>query len=283
MSNILVAFSNIIQNYQINVSNIQTGNNRANNMGEGLEAYIKSAFASNFLESDKKKVKSNLNSTFSYMGSKNNPPDIILKSSDAIEVKKVEQLGTLQFNSSHPKSKLLSSNPKIKAKCKECDGGLWVEKDILYAVGHVPKGTKQLKSLWFVYGVNYAADKEVYTSVETKVKDALNLAKELDIITDTKELGRVTSIDSMDITYLRIRGMWVIKHPAKVFSHLYEQDTNSVFSLVAIIPLDKYSSFPKKDRDNLESLENVQVSDETVPDPNNACDLMNVKLLIFSV
>ena len=45
MSNILKAFINIVNNYQINITNVTQGNNRANNMGEGLETYIKDIFA----------------------------------------------------------------------------------------------------------------------------------------------------------------------------------------------------------------------------------------------
>ena len=45
MSNILKAFLNIVNNYQINITNVTQGNNRANNMGEGLETYIKDIFA----------------------------------------------------------------------------------------------------------------------------------------------------------------------------------------------------------------------------------------------
>ena len=54
MANILQAFMNIVNNYQINIANVTDGNNRANNMGEGLETYIKEAFSNTFLESDKK-------------------------------------------------------------------------------------------------------------------------------------------------------------------------------------------------------------------------------------
>ena len=45
MSNILKAFINILNNHKIEVQNLTQGNNRANNMGEGLESYIKDAFA----------------------------------------------------------------------------------------------------------------------------------------------------------------------------------------------------------------------------------------------
>ncbi len=45
MANILQAFINIVNNYQVNISNVTDGNNRSNNMGEGLEAYIRDIFA----------------------------------------------------------------------------------------------------------------------------------------------------------------------------------------------------------------------------------------------
>lgn len=37
MSNIIKAFVNIINNYQTDIENVDFGNNRANNMGVGLE------------------------------------------------------------------------------------------------------------------------------------------------------------------------------------------------------------------------------------------------------
>jgi len=49
MANILQAFINIVNNYQVNIQNITSGNNRANNMGEGLETYIKEAFSNTLL------------------------------------------------------------------------------------------------------------------------------------------------------------------------------------------------------------------------------------------
>jgi hypothetical protein len=97
MSNILKAFINIVNNYQVNVSNITSGNNRANNMGEGLESYVKDAFSGTFSELDKKKKKEKFRDNFSYEGSKTRIPDLILKNGDAIEIKKTEVLGDLQL------------------------------------------------------------------------------------------------------------------------------------------------------------------------------------------
>lgn len=39
MSNILKAFINIVNNHQVTIPNMTQGNNRANNMGEGLDLY----------------------------------------------------------------------------------------------------------------------------------------------------------------------------------------------------------------------------------------------------
>lgn len=57
-------------------------------MGDALEKYIKDLFANTLLvENDYEKIQK-FNETFSYQGNQNNPPDIILKLGDAIEVKK---------------------------------------------------------------------------------------------------------------------------------------------------------------------------------------------------
>lgn len=279
MSNILKAVINIVNNYQVSINEVKNGNNRANNMGEGLENYIKNAFAGNLDEIDISKQKENIRNTFSYIGTKNNPPDIILKGGDAIEVKKVETIGALQFNSSHPKAKLKSDNPRIKEDCKKCDNGNWNEKDILYSVGHIPKGTNKLKSLWLVYGTSYASNENVYQDIEKMVKNELGEIDGFDA--DTNELGRINNIDSLNITYLRIRGMWVIKHPARVFDDIYKEDETK-FSLVVIIPLEKYNSFSQDDKDLIERHQLIKVDDKIISDPNNAANELNIKLLHFS-
>lgn len=281
MSNILKAFINIIDNYTANVSNITSGNNRANNMGEGLESYISDAFANNFNEIDSKIEKENFRNTFSYKGTKNRIPDLILKNSDVIEIKKTEVLGDLQLNSSHPKAKLYSTQ-NITNECRNCEDKPWHEKEIIYTMGHIPTKSKQLKSLWFVYGTCYAAKKEVYTDVETEIKLSLANNTALNIDTTGKELGKVRNVDSSDITYLRIRGMWVIKHPSKLFEDLYKQN-DETFSMIAIIPLDKYNSFSEADKNMIESRNEIVLTNENISNPNNAAKELAVKLLVFKV
>ena len=128
MSNILKAFINIVNNYQINITNVTQGNNRANNMGEGLETYIKDIFANTINEPNKQTKLEKLAITYSYQGNKNNPPDLMLKNSDGIEVKKLESKNSaIALNSSYPKAKLYANSPMITTACKNCEEwSVWV-------------------------------------------------------------------------------------------------------------------------------------------------------------
>jgi len=85
MSSILKAFLNIVNNNKININTLKSGNNRANNMGDGLEAFIKDMFAGTINETNEQSKLSKFTQIYSYNGNKNNPPDLILKNSDAIK------------------------------------------------------------------------------------------------------------------------------------------------------------------------------------------------------
>ncbi len=88
MTNILEAIYNIVNHQNFEIKNLYSGRNRANNMGEALEKYIKDAFAGTFGITDELERMKTFNQEFSWLGSQNNPPDIMIKSGDAIEVKK---------------------------------------------------------------------------------------------------------------------------------------------------------------------------------------------------
>lgn len=153
MSNILKAFINTINSYQSNVSTLTNGNNRANNMGAGLEEFIKDIFAGTINETNELIRLETFNQIFSWGGSKTFPPDLILSNSDAIEIKKLESHNTaIALNSSYPKAKLFSNSSMITTACRNCEEN-WTVKDMLYVIGNVPKNTNSLKSLWFLYMV----------------------------------------------------------------------------------------------------------------------------------
>ncbi len=280
MSNILKAFINIVNNYTIDIATVTDGNNRMNNMGEGLEAYIKNAFADTLHETDKIKLNEKISQTFSYTGNKTNPPDMMLYKSDAIEVKKIESPNTsLQLNSSYPKSKLHIKNAKINQTCRECED--WEEKDLLYTIGYTKN--KKLLSLWMLYGDCYAADFDTYQKVENKITDSINAITDLEINTKTNELSGVKNIDPLGITYLRVRGMWIIENPNKVFEYLYKYDKKSNFQLITLMKKTKYQSMPEIDKNQLESMDTIIIKNIKLKNPNNPANLIDAKLLVFKV
>ncbi len=86
---------------------------------------------------------------------------MMLRGSDAIEVKKMESRDSdISLNSSYPKAVLHASSPGI---CRiDSIDETWVDKDLLYVIGWIPKNTKRLKRIWFVYGDCFIAKKDVY-------------------------------------------------------------------------------------------------------------------------
>ena len=108
MSNILNAIINITNKSELMVKKNNYSSNRINAEGESLENFVKDLFGGD--------------NEFSYLGSKNKPPDLILKGGDAIEIKKIETINTdIHFNSSFPKSKLYADDDMISNDCKNCE------------------------------------------------------------------------------------------------------------------------------------------------------------------
>jgi len=283
MSNILKAFINIVANYRTDVNLLNNGNNRANNTGDGLEEYIKNAFADTINEIDIQIKLKKFSQTYAYSGNKNNPPDLILQNSDAIEIKKLESHGTaIALNSSYPKSKLYADSPMITTACRSCEN--WIEKDMLYAIGNVPKNTNQLKSLWLVYGDCFCADKEVYERIKDTISNGIIAIPDVEF-TETNELGKVKKVDPLGVTDLRIRGMWHIENPMKIFDYIYKYDNAKDFQLICLMKKEKYETMPQEDRQMIENLDNpnVSVSDIKIKNPNNPVQLMDGKLLVFKI
>jgi len=281
MSNIIQAFINIANSYQQNITSVTTGNNRANNMGEGLEHYIKDMFASTHNIKDESLKLEKLSEVYSYQGNKNNPPDLMLKNSDAIEIKKLESKNSaIALNSSYPKAKLYANSPMITKVCKSCEE--WHTKDMLYTIGYTNQST--LKSLWLVYGDCFCADKETYERIKNTISEGITSIEDVEF-TQTKELGKVKKVDPLGITDLRIRGMWHIENPNKTFSYIYSYDDTKEFQLIALLQKDKYNSLPQEDRTQIEALvdDKISIKDVKIKNPNNPVQLIDAKLLVFKV
>ena len=107
-TNLLIAISNLVKNPITNLVSHYRASNRANSMGDALEFYVKDLFCNSLNEDSFQKKNEIYSKYFSYIGNQNNPPDIIIKQGDAIEVKKIESLRSgIAFNSSYTKDKFL--------------------------------------------------------------------------------------------------------------------------------------------------------------------------------
>ena len=283
MSNSLRAFFNIVTNYHSGIENVTQGNNRANNMGEGLENFIKDAFAGTFAVDDLQERLVKQSEVFSYEGNKNNPPDLILKNGDAIEIKKIESKNSaLALNSSYPKAKLYVDNPMLTKACRECEN--WQEKDMLYVIGQIPKKSKSLKSLWFIYGDCYCASREVYERIRQTISSGIMLIPDVEF-TQTNELGKVKKVDPLGITDLRIRGMWHIENPNKTFHYVYQYDDESDFQCMFIVRKEKFDAITEEDTAILELFEekNIVVKNIKIKNPDNPAKLLDAVLLAYKV
>ena len=280
MTNILEAIYNIVSHKNFAIREFYSGRNRANSMGEALENYIKDAFANTFDSDDEQSRLKTYNKEFSWLGSQNNPPDIMIKDGDAIEVKKTQSANSsLALNSSYPKTDLRHTSPMITSECRNCEE--WTIKDLIYCVGHT--SDTNIKSLWMVYGSSYAAKHETYQRIKTTISDGIKTIPDV-VFADTKELGRVNQVDPLGITNLRIRGMWQIENPRKVFNYLHEP-TDKNFELVCIIPIEKYSSFPSESKSKLEGIteKGFSIENKQIKDPNNPAKLIDCKLIKLCV
>lgn len=280
MTNILEAIYNIVNHKNFAIREFYSGRNRANSMGEALENYIKDAFADTFDSDDEQSRLKTYNEEFSWLGSQNNPPDIMIKGGDAIEVKKTQSANSsLALNSSYPKTDLRHTSPMITSECRDCEE--WTVKDLIYCVGHT--SDTDIKSLWMVYGSSYAAKHETYQRIKTTISDGIKTIPDV-VFADTKELGRVNQVDPLGITNLRIRGMWQIENPRKVFNYLHEP-TDKDFELVCIIPVEKYNSFPNESKSKLEGIteKGFSIEDRQIKNPNNPAKLIDCKLIKLCV
>ncbi|MDU2582654.1 MAG: NgoPII family restriction endonuclease [Anaerococcus hydrogenalis] len=281
MSNIINAIYNLVNNPVIELREFYKSKNRANSMGDALEEYIKDLFANTINESDEQTRLEKINDTFSYLGNQNNPPDSILRLGDAIEVKKIEgKNASLALNSSYPKHKLYAHSKLITEACRNCEK--WSEKDIIYAVGVVSGSS--LNSLCMVYGIDYAADNSTYEKIKEIIVSGVNNIPDIELAR-TNEIAKVKKVDPLGITDLRVRGMWSIENPFKVFDYIYKRDFNKIFNFMCLIRGTKYSSFENKSliEKCVGNVHGFNIIDVKIKNPNNPALLENAKLITFQI
>ncbi len=271
-TNSLMAFAALVRKVSRRISGDAISHNRMNRMGEGLESFIKDLYCDSFDLPEEQRIRKH-SQIFSWLGNQNNVPDAMLRGGDAIEIKKVENIkSSIQLNSSFPKNKLYSDDTRISAGCRECEA--WTERDLLYAIGQV--NNSELRKLWLIYGDCYAANKDVYTTVSDTVVAGLHSLSDV-TLEETNELGRVNRVDPLGITDLRVRGMWIICSPEKVFDY-FSDDLGSFANMLMLT--DKYNSFPEDDRRAIEALvgDKFRILDKTIQNPNNPAILLSATL-----
>lgn len=280
-SNILKAIINLVNTSTYELKEFYNINNRANNMGDALEEYIKDIFSGTYDIRNEQERLEKISETFSYLGNNANPPDSMLRNGDAIEVKKIQNNNSsLALNSSYPKHKLFADSSMISNSCRDAEE--WNEKDIIYAVGVVDENT--LMNLCFIYGLDYCASEETYTKIKEKIKDGVEAIPGVEF-SETKELGRVNKVDPLGITYLRVRGMWGIENPWTVFKYVYEKDLSKKFNFFAIINEEKYADFNSDDRKEFEDFVNnseLSMKKIKIKNPDNPAILKGAYLITYS-
>ena len=284
-TNILIAIQNIINNPVVLLSDYYFGKisqNRMNSIGDALEFYIKDIFSSALDKKDESTKILEYHKFFSYLGNKGNPPDLIIRDGDAIEIKKLEsESSDIALNRSYPKNKLYSDSSMITNSCKESEDG-WKEKDLLYVIGSVSKLDKnRLSSLNFIYGDCYCADSSIYQRVKSSISGSISELENIELV-KTNELAKIKKVDPLGITSLRVRGMWHIQNPNKVFDYIFPK--NHKFMVNALITEDKYFSLPSKDRLMIETIRspNFLIQDVQIKSPNNPAQLLECKLLTYN-
>jgi len=139
VTSLIKALINLVEHKKTLVEKNIKSHTLANALGDSFENFIIDAFADTF-EMDRESKLRIHEKLFSWMGNQNNPPDLIIKNSDAIEVKKTHGLSYLALNSSFPKAHICHNSFGVTQDCRNCEGNdvAW-EKDIIYVCGIVSR------------------------------------------------------------------------------------------------------------------------------------------------
>lgn len=283
-SNILVAIKNISDLENNNLSDyFESYSTKIENVRQQIEYYLKDAISETLKSAQEKKPRDRYKRIFSYIGNKNSPPDLIIKNGDAFVIKKNQTLkASLNLGNSPPKDCLTWNDPWIIKNCRKVDGGQWDKKDIFYVAYMVERA--KLRYLYFIQGRCFIAEKEVYNQTIQNLKKIIEShikSKGLDT-TLTSGLGKINKIDPLEVTTLRIRDVWKIKNPIKIFSDIYKYTKNQEFILIALMLKNKFESFPKKDTKKILTDKLIKIRDEKIKNPNNPTEIIDAKLIIRS-
>ena len=213
--------------------------------GKPFEIFAKNMFAGS-LGALSSHVDAAWQKTFSWLGSDNAPPDFMIWNGDAVEVKVHGSTTQIQLNSSPPKRSLKATDTRIEQDCRECE--IWVEKDFVYFIGLA--NAEYVEAVWLIDGRCIAANASVYDVLFDRLKETV---KELGG-EPGNEIGRLNKVDPLKATSLRVRGMWLLDHPAKVFKDFFVKPQDKVFVLNSLVSATKWNEYSKEAIKDLEAL-----------------------------
>jgi hypothetical protein len=205
--------------------------------GKPFEIFAKNVFAGS-LGTLPSHFEDAWNKTFSWQGSENAPPDLMLRKGDAVEVKVSSGTGQIQLNSSSPKRTLKANDPLIETGCRDCE--TWVEKNLVYFIGKVK--TEYVEALWLIDGYCIAGEETTYkTPIDALSNAIIGLGG-----VESNEIGRLNKVDPLGVTSLRIRAMWQLEHPAVVFRDQFKAPLDGSFVLNVLVAAEKWDACPKE-------------------------------------
>ncbi len=158
----------------------------------------------------------------------------------------------------------------------------WTEKDLIYVIGHVPKGTDTLKTIWLVMGDCYAAREPIYKKLHDEISEKIKLLTQYEHNTTTKELGGIRNADPHSTSHLRCHPMWVAEHPANVFKEFYELNNTLDFQLISILLKAKFDSLPIEDKQNIVNDTSIVINDISINDPDNINNKLEAKIITYN-
>ena len=255
--------------------NNETSNtgNTLNDVGAKLETYIKKLF----IDKNDKDYPNNALDYFSYEGNQKNPPDFMLREGDAFEVKKLEAVSSdIPLNSSFPKETLKFDDPKLTKKCRNSELVSWKEKDIFYIIGY--QKDKLLKHVFFIQGSCFACSYDYYNQIFQNLKK--HIEKGDFILSDTDEIARLNNIDPLSHTDFRVRPMFILRNPFKIFEFCKINKTSDL-NVFCIMTSDKYFSFQKDVLKLLERENDIKIQDKNITSPMNKNNIIKCKYIHF--
>jgi len=238
-----------MKNESCDLSTLASSSNSANAEGDALEYFVKDMFDPEFKaisRSSKGSKKKEYARYLSWDGNTRNFPDFFVRGGVGVETKKVSDANasSIALNSSYPKISVTPTTQNVIKDISKIDE-VWEEKQIVYAVGHVPTPTKRVDpdvnrvmSLWFFYGNTVFPSESSYLLTIKRVREALQ-GSQLKMKEDSQEVARLIDIDPGKHTDMRIRGMYDIDHPQRMFAGHYEKtiatfpkDSSHVFLVI---------------------------------------------------